>query len=87
MVIQGVPYPQPYVIAAVGDVGELTSAIADDDYLQIYREQADDPQIDVGWELDISDELTAPAYKGLLDLSYATPVTTSGQAADAADGR
>ena len=43
VVIQGVPYPQPYVIEAVGDVGDLTSAIADDDYLQIYREQADDP--------------------------------------------
>ena len=73
VVIQGVPYPQPYVIEAVGDVGELTSAIAGDDYLQIYREQADDPAIDVGWELDIADELTAPAYDGLLDLSYATP--------------
>ena len=78
VVIQGVPYPQPYVIEAVGDVGDLTSAIADDDYLQVYREQADDPKIDVGWDLDIEDELTAPAYDGLLDLSYATPVTPSG---------
>ncbi len=87
VVIQGRPYPQPYVIEAVGDVGELTSAIAADDYLQIYREQADDPTIDVGWELDIADELTAPAYDGLLDLSYATPVTPSAQAPDSADGR
>ena len=87
VVIQGVPYPQPYVIEAVGDVGDLTSAIAADDYLQIYREQADDPAIAVGWELDIADELTAPAYDGLLDLSYATPVTPSAQAADSADGR
>ena len=87
VVIQGVPYPQPYVIEAVGDVGDLTSAIADDDYLQIYREQADDPTIAVGWDLDIADEITAPAYDGLLDLSYATPVTPSAQAADSADGR
>jgi len=87
VVIQGVPYPQPYVIEAVGDVGDLTSALSDDDYLQVYREQADDPAIDVGWELDISDSLKAPAYDGLLDLSYATPVTPSALAPDAADGR
>jgi len=82
VVIQGRPYPQPYVIEAVGDVGDLTSAIAADHYLQIYREQADDPAIDVGWELDIDDEITAPAYDGLLDLTYATPVTPSGQAGE-----
>jgi uncharacterized protein YlxW (UPF0749 family) len=87
VVIQGVPYPQPYVIEAVGDVGELTSALAADPYLQIYREQADDPQIDVGWELDIEDELTAPPYDGLLDLSYATPIIPSVPARDSADGR
>jgi uncharacterized protein YlxW (UPF0749 family) len=81
VVIQGVPYPQPYVIEAVGDVGELTGAIADDRYLQIYREQADDPAIDVGWDLDLLDEITAPAYDGLLDLSYATPIVPTGGAA------
>jgi len=79
VVIQGVPYPQPYVIEAVGDVGALTSSIADDDYLKIYREQSDDPNIDVGWDLEMKDELTAPAYDGLLDLSYATPVAPSSQ--------
>jgi uncharacterized protein YlxW (UPF0749 family) len=87
VVIQGVPYPQPYVIEAVGDVGDLSSAISDDGYLQVYREQSDDPAIAVGWELDIADELTAPAYGGLLDLSYATPITPSAQAPDSADGR
>jgi len=87
VVIQGQPYPEPYVIEAVGDVGDLTSALADDDYLQIYREQADDPTIDVGWDLDIKDEITAPAYDGLLDLSYATPIPPSADTADAGDER
>jgi uncharacterized protein YlxW (UPF0749 family) len=86
VMLQGVPYPQPYVIAAVGDVGELTSEIYDDDYLQVYRDQSDDPAIDVGWELDIEDQVTAPAYDGLLDLTYATPIPQSSQAADSADG-
>ena len=85
VVIQGVPYPQPYVIEAVGDVGDLTSSIADDDYLQVYREQSDDPTIDVGWELELEDEITAPAYDGLLDLSYATPAPPVEQGADAQD--
>jgi uncharacterized protein YlxW (UPF0749 family) len=73
VVIQGVPYPQPYVIEAVGDVGDLSTAVADDSYLQLYRDQADDPEIQIGWELELEDEVTAPAYDGLLDLGYATP--------------
>jgi uncharacterized protein YlxW (UPF0749 family) len=75
VVLQGVPYPQPYVITAVGNVNTLTSAIADDDYLELYREQSADPTIDVGWDLEIRDDVRAPAYGGLLDLAYATPVT------------
>ena len=72
--LQGVPYPQPYVISAVGDQGELLTAIEDDDYLQAYREQAADPAISVGWDLQLEDTVVAPAYDGLLDLSYAVPI-------------
>jgi uncharacterized protein YlxW (UPF0749 family) len=85
VVIQGVPYPQPYVIEAIGDVGALTTAISSDRYLRVYREQSNDPAIAVGWDLDIEDEITAPAYDGLLDLSYATPVAPSGVGADSTD--
>jgi uncharacterized protein YlxW (UPF0749 family) len=72
--LQGVPYPQPYVIEAVGDQGALLRAIEDDDYLQIYREQATIPDIAVGWDLQLRAQVTAPAYDGLLDLSYAEPL-------------
>jgi uncharacterized protein YlxW (UPF0749 family) len=72
--LQGVPYPQPYVIEAVGNQAELLRAIAADDYLQIYREQAAIPDISVGWDLQPQSEVTAPAYDGLLDLSYAEPL-------------
>jgi uncharacterized protein YlxW (UPF0749 family) len=74
VLLQGLPYPQPYVIQGVGDPGSLTSAIAEDDYLQVYRDQADDPDIAVGWDLDLEDEVTAPAYDGLLGLSFARPL-------------
>jgi uncharacterized protein YlxW (UPF0749 family) len=72
--LHGVPYPQPYVIQAVGDQTELVRAIADDDYLQIYREQAAIPDISVGWDLQLRAQVTAPAYDGLTDLSYAEPL-------------
>jgi len=72
--LQGVPYSQPYKISAVGDPVELVDAINDDDYLKLYREQAVQPDIAVGWDLDVEESLTAPAYDGLLDLSYAEPL-------------
>jgi len=74
VLLQGLPYPQPYVIEGIGEPGSLTTAIADDPYLQVYREQAADPDIAVGWDLELEDELSAPAYDGLLGLSYARPL-------------
>jgi uncharacterized protein YlxW (UPF0749 family) len=78
VMLQGVPYPQPYVIEAVGDPGALTTAIAADDYLQIYRDQSAIPDIAVGWDLELADDLSAPAYDGLLDVSFAKPVRGAG---------
>ena len=72
--LQGVPYSQPYVISAVGDQTALLDAIDNDRYLQVYREQAADPTISVGWDLQLEDSITAPAYDGLLDLNYAKPL-------------
>ena len=73
VVLQGVPYPQPYVIAAIGDVGDLATSLTDDSYLQLYREQSADPAIDVGWDVDVADDVRVPAYDGVLSLSYAVP--------------
>lgn len=72
--LQGLLYSQPYEISAVGDQGALLSAIESDDYLQNYRAQAVDPRISVGWELELEDSVSAPAFDGLLDLSYAKPL-------------
>lgn len=72
--LQGVPYSQPYVISAVGDQSSLLSAVEGDAYLEAYRGDAADPDISVGWDLDLENSVTAPAYDGLLDLNYATPL-------------
>lgn len=73
----GIPYPQPYVITAIGDQGDLAVAVAEDSYLRNYRQQSDIPDIDVGWDLELDDNAVAPAYDGLLDLTYAKPITES----------
>ncbi len=78
MQLQGVPYPQPYVIEAVGDQAALLTAVEDDSYLQAYRDDAADPGISVGWELALENSISAPGYDGLLDLNYATPLRQQG---------
>lgn len=72
--LQGIPYPQPYVIQAVGDPDQLDYAVNSDVDVAIYREQAEIPDISVGWDLQEEDAVEAPAYDGLLDLSFAEPI-------------
>jgi len=69
--LQGVPYSQPYTIQGVGDATSLLNTIAADPYLQIYRADAADPDINVGWDEQVEDRITAPAYAGLTDVQYA----------------
>jgi uncharacterized protein YlxW (UPF0749 family) len=76
--LQGVPYSQPYVISAVGDPTTISDAIARDSYLQVYREDAVDPAVGVGWQEQTEEHLVAPAYDGLLGLSYASVLPTNG---------
>ncbi|MFT4084975.1 MAG: DUF881 domain-containing protein [Nocardioides sp.] len=75
--LQGVPYPQPYVIQAVGDPTKLTAALDADDYVTLYRSQSEDPRIDIGWSFRAESEVKAPAYDGLLDLHYAQPIKSN----------
>lgn len=71
--LQGVPYPQPFVIRAVGDVSSLTASLDGDSYVALIRQDAADPTIDIGWRLESSSVVKAPAYDGVVDLSYARP--------------
>jgi uncharacterized protein YlxW (UPF0749 family) len=72
--LQGVPYSQPYRISGIGDPTLLAAAIDADAYLQLYRSDAAQPDIAVGWQETVETELTAPAYDGLLDITYAVPL-------------
>lgn len=75
VLLQGVPYSQPYNISAVGNPDELAAAIDADQSLSLYRFQAADPEIAVGWEFTEESSVEAPAFDGLVDLSYARPMT------------
>ena len=72
--LQGVPYPEPYEIQAVGDPDLIEAALAADSAVSGFREDAEDPSVDVGWDFDVEDQVEAPAYTGLQDISYAKPM-------------
>ena len=71
VLLQGVPYAQPYVIQAVGDPTALTDTVLADSDVDYYLQRAELPDISVGWDLEPEDEVEAPAYDGLLDLQHA----------------
>lgn len=71
--LQGVPYPQPYTIQAVGVPDSLISSIDADADVAAFRSDAAQPDIGLGFTLEPEDAVEAPAYEGLLDISYAQP--------------
>ena len=74
VMLQGVAYPQPYVISAVGNPAALEAAVMQDDYLEVYRMQASLPDVSVGWDVQVEDRLVMPAYEGVTNLTYAEPL-------------
>lgn len=74
VLLQGIPYAQPYVIQAIGSPTDLEEAVRGDLDVQYYLARAELPDISVGWDLETEDDLEAPAYDGLLGLSYAEPL-------------
>lgn len=72
--LQGVPYPAPYVIQAVGDQADLIRALESDPLVTGYRIDAQNPEIGIGWNLALEEEVEAPAYDGILDFRYAEPI-------------
>ncbi|PUA81417.1 hypothetical protein C7S10_08890 [Nocardioides currus] len=72
--LQGVPYSPPYVIVGIGDPGAMLTSIDADGYVDLYREAAADERGGVLYAEEVLPTATAPAYEGLLDLTYATPM-------------
>jgi uncharacterized protein YlxW (UPF0749 family) len=69
--LQGVPYAPPYVIVGIGDVDEMAASVDADEDIDLYRQYAAEPTGGVGWDVQVLPTATAPAYDGLLDLTWA----------------
>ncbi|MDO7868274.1 DUF881 domain-containing protein [Nocardioides jiangxiensis] len=73
--VNGLYFPQPYEITAIGDVDAIEQRITDDGYLQVYRAQAAEPDIAIGWDMHSGYGLVAPPYTGPIRAEYAKPVS------------
>lgn len=71
--LQGLSYPAPYTIEAVGDVDRILAEINSDPYLSVFREYAD-PTNGLGWEMTTEESLVASAYRDVPSLHYAEPI-------------
>ena len=72
--LHGLPYSPPYVIVGIGDPAQLEAELITDPILATYRDYTNIPGGGVSWDMTELESAVAPAYDGLLDLSYATPV-------------
>ena len=74
--LHGVPYSPPYVIVGIGDQTAITAALITDSILATYRDYTLIPGGSVTWAMGNVEDAEAPAYEGLLDLAWATPMST-----------
>ena len=72
--LQGIPYAPPYVIVGVGETTSILGELETDTILQDYRYWASLPGGGVSWRVESIGEVTAPAYDGLINLSWAEPL-------------
>ena len=72
--LHGLPYSPPYVIVGIGDPAAIEAELITDPMLATYRDYTTIPGGGVSWEMTALESAVAPAYEGLLDLTYATPI-------------
>lgn len=72
VLLQGVQYPPPYVISAIGNPSRLLGAVDEDPAILRYLRDAE--TYDLGWDVELSDKLTFPRYEGPIETSYAEVV-------------
>ena len=72
--LHGLPYSPPYVIVGIGDPAAIEAELITDPMLATYRDYTTIPGGGVSWDMTALESAVAPAYEGLLDLTYATPI-------------
>ncbi|MEV7397994.1 DUF881 domain-containing protein [Aeromicrobium sp. NPDC092404] len=71
VVLDGVPYSPPYVIEAIGDSATMNAAINSSAATITYAEYANNPDYQLGLEIEDVDRVKAEAYAGTVSLRYA----------------
>jgi uncharacterized protein YlxW (UPF0749 family) len=72
LLLHGVTYSPPYVIEAVGDVDELTTALNRDPAVQRFTEAVG--RYKLGYTVEKAPELLLPGFEGLSGMQHARPV-------------
>lgn len=72
--LHGIPYSPPYVIVGIGDPTQIETGIYADPIVTAYRDDTLISGGGVSWDMVGLSTATAPAYEGLLDLTYASPM-------------
>ncbi|KGM12281.1 DUF881 domain-containing protein [Cellulomonas carbonis] len=70
LLLHGRTYSPPYVVQAIGDPEELERALLRSEGVRTYLTYVD--ALDLGWSLDVEDEVELDAYQGPVELQYAT---------------
>lgn len=71
--LNGILFPEPYVIKAIGDPEALIAAIDGNTTISNYRYQSTQPDIAIGWSMVSQSDIKAPAFAGVQSLEYASP--------------
>ncbi len=71
VILHGVPYSPPYRISAIGPTADMLTSVTSSPYIQLYLKVVDASGL--GWKVDVSDQLSMPAYRGSTELEYARP--------------
>ncbi len=72
VVLHDVPYAPPYVISAIGPTDQMLAAIDESPYIDFYLDVVE--QYQLGWDLQLEDDLQMPGYVGSTALDHARPV-------------
>ncbi|MCT2989799.1 DUF881 domain-containing protein, partial [Propionibacterium freudenreichii] len=72
VILNGVPYSPPYVVAAIGDQQALEQSLAASRNVQIYKQYV--LAYRLGYDQKRIADVTMPGYAGSVQLNQATPV-------------
>lgn len=76
ILVNGVVYSPPYVIAATGDPTKLHAALDTEPGISLFQEYVD--LFGLGYQVTDSTRLVMPPYTGAVNLKYATPAPSAG---------